>query len=126
MRTPIALLAALFSVTALTAQAETDLAPGSFLRQTRHWDSDMRKFLPGADKGEEAGCWQVVALGEVTVTLKHVSGTIHPTWSDKPVEPGATEEWFDSAAFREESPGKPPLTQMRNIFETVASCHETP
>ena len=33
MRTPIALLAALFSVTALTAQAETDLAPGSFLRR---------------------------------------------------------------------------------------------
>ncbi len=126
MRAPIALIAVLFSVTALTARADTDLAPGSFLRKTQHWDRDAGKFLPGADKGEEAGCWQVVALGEVTVTLKHVSGTIHPIWSDQPIEPGMTDEWFDSEAFREQNPGQPPLTQIRTIFETVASCHETP
>lgn len=126
MRVPITLLAALLSVTALTARAETDLAPGSFLRQTRHWDYDVQKFLPGADKGQEAGCWQVVTLDEAMATLKHVSGTIQPVWAEQPIEPGSTDNWFDSDAFREQNPGQPPLTQIRTIFETVASCHETP
>lgn len=125
MRAPIALLALLTAMAAPAAQAETDLAPGTFLRQTRHWDSKARAFQPGADKGEETGCWQVVALGKVSVTLKHVSGTIHPWWSEKPIEPGTSDEWSDSDAFREQNPGKPPLTQIRSIFETVASCHET-
>lgn len=125
MRAAIALLAALFSVAAPAARAETDLAPGAFLRQTMHWDSDARAFLPGADTGEGTGCWQVVKLSRATVTLKHVSGTISPFWSKKPIQPGTTDIWSDSDAFREQNPGKPPLTQIRTIFETVASCHET-
>ena len=124
MRSPIALSALVLSLTAPMAQAETDLAPGMFLRQTQHWDSDVRKFLPGAVAGESEGCWQVVETSTDTVKLKHVSGTIRPFWSDKPIKPGATDEWFDSDAFREQNPGKPPLTQIRTIFETVASCHE--
>lgn len=107
------------------AQAEAALEPGDFLRQTQHWDSDREAFLPGANQGEGEACWQVVARGPLSVTLKHVSGMMHPSWSNDPIAPGSTDEWFDSDIFREQNPGKPPLTQIRTIFETVVSCHET-
>lgn len=119
------LLALMLLVATDTARAETELRPGDFLRQTRHWDSDSKTFLPGANQGEGAGCWQVVAQDGGEVTLKHVSGTIHPFWSADPIAPGTTDNWFDSDIFREQNPGKPPLTEIRTIFETVVSCHTT-
>ena len=125
MRALIPLTAAVLSLLPLAAWAESDLAPGSFHRQTRHWYSASNSFLPGAESGEGEACWQVVARSKIGVTLKHVSGRYAPFWSDKPIAPGSIDEWFDSDAFREDNPGKPPLTQIRAIFETVASCHET-
>lgn len=125
MRMPVALSAVLLCAAALTARAETDLMPGAFLRQTMHWDSERQEFLPGADPGEGEACWQIVDKGRVSVTLKHISGAYAPIWSPAPIAPGQTDEWSDSDAFREQNPGKPPLTQIRTIFETVASCHET-
>mgnify|MGYP006869485892 CR=1 FL=1 len=124
MRHPAALLALVIALAATAARAETDLAPGSFLRQTQHWDSEQRKFVPGAATGEGGACWQVISRSEHEVVLKHVSGEFHPFWSDKVIHPGSQDTWFDSDAFRKQNPGKPPLTQIRTIFETVATCHE--
>ncbi len=107
-----------------TAAAETDLKPGAFLRQTKHWDEDRRAFLPGAAKGEGEACWQVISLSKHEVALKHVSGNFSPWWSDKVITPGSTDTWFDSDRFKEQKPGQPPLTEIRTIFETVASCHQ--
>ena len=77
-----------------------------------------------AATGEDEACRQVVALAKDRVTLKHLSGRYAPEWSDTPIAPGTTDECFDSDFFREQNPGKPPLTQIRAIFETVATCHE--
>lgn len=107
------------------ALAQSDLSVGSHLRQTRHWDDGAHAFRPGAAQGEGQACWQVVAHDGHQVRLRHVSGIYHPFWSDTPIPPGNEDVWFDSDRFREANPDAPPLTEIGNIFETVASCHKT-
>lgn len=117
--------AAVSALLASPAAADSDLSPGSFVRQTQHWDPDSNSFRPGAAKGEGNACWQVLATERAEITLKHISGDYHPWWSERPIPPGTTDKWFDSDHFREKNPGKPPLTEIKTIFETVPSCQQT-
>lgn len=114
--------AAIACALSVPALADTDLAVGSFIRQTERWDSDANMFRAGAAEGEGDACWKVVALADSEVTLEHISGHYHPWWSDQPRPVGEVDKWFDSDLFREKNPDAPPLSKIKKIFETVPSC----
>lgn len=106
----------------LTASADADFQVGDFVRQTQHWDSEKKHFVPGAAEGEGEGCWRVLSVDSKGVKMKLESGLFKPWWSEEPIAVGSSDTWFDSELFREANPGMPPLSEIRKTFETVSSC----
>ncbi|MFD1881966.1 hypothetical protein [Paracoccus pacificus] len=122
---PTVLALSAFAIGADAAQADTDLVPGTYLRQTKRWDPDLRRFMNGTSPGEGEACFLVVSRDETEVTLRQVSGDFYEWWSGNTIGPGREDVWFDSDEFKAQNPGKPALTQIRTIFETVQSCQPT-
>lgn len=114
--------AALALLAAVPAAAETQFVVGGFLREDHHWDTEAKRILPGAEEGEEEGCWQVLKVGKADIELKLISGLVKPWWAEEPIQIGSSDTWFDSDSYREANPDHPPLSQLRATLFSVPSC----
>jgi hypothetical protein len=101
---------------------KADLTPGTYLMVTRTYESDTNTLSEGAPKGEGEACFQVIEHVADGVRLAHLTGPYHPWWSDQPIQPGSTDTWFTSDAWRNHHPGAGKLDELHVIFSNVPAC----
>ncbi|MEL6437552.1 MAG: hypothetical protein AAFP99_12250 [Pseudomonadota bacterium] len=96
---------------------------GRFVKFVRNYDPDREVFADGALEGEGEACFEIVAVTNEGVSLKHLTGDYQPWWTTETFKAGTfNETFFTSDAYRDDHPEAGVHDQMQRELGYVDRC----